>query len=81
MLVTGTGLLLQFRRTVQYLAMTALVAGCYGLWRGRMRMQEYGHRKNYVKPLHVRLPPLRASRWRCVPSRGWTSPATCRMRW
>ena len=54
-LATGTGLLLQFRRAVQYLAMTVLVASCFGVWRGRAWLQAYGHRKNYVKPLHVRL--------------------------
>lgn len=54
-LLTGAGLLFQFRRATQYLAVTALAAACYGLWCGRAWAQDYGHRKNYYKPLHARL--------------------------
>ena len=53
--LTCAGLLFQSRRTADYLAVTAAAGAGYGAWRGRARMQEHGHRKNYVKPLHARL--------------------------
>lgn len=54
-LLTAAGLLFQFRRTVSYLGVTALAVTGYGAWRGWSWTREYGHRKNYVKPLHARL--------------------------
>ncbi len=54
-LLTCAGLLFQSRRTADYLAVTAAAGAGYGAWRGRARMQEHAHRKNYVKPLHARL--------------------------
>jgi hypothetical protein len=56
-LLLAADLLLQFRRTLAYLGVTA--AGCagYGTLRGWAWAQSYGHHRNYVKPLHVRLAP------------------------
>ena len=57
-LLTCAGLLLRSRPTADYLAVTAMAGAGYGAWRGRARMQEYGHRNNYYKPSHARLAPL-----------------------
>ena len=54
-LLTLAGLVFQFRRTTQYLAVTALAGAGYGAWRARTLARDYQHRKNYVKPLHARL--------------------------
>jgi hypothetical protein len=54
-LLAAAGLLFQFRRTVSYLAATALAGAGYGAWKGWSWAQDYGHRKNYVKPVHARL--------------------------
>ena len=54
-LLTCASLLLRPRPAVSYLGVTALGGATYGCWRGRARWQEHAHRKNYVKPLHVRL--------------------------
>jgi hypothetical protein len=50
-------LLFHFRRTLDYLAVTAAACAAYGTLRTRAWAQSYGHQKNYVKPLHVRLAP------------------------
>jgi hypothetical protein len=47
-------LLFQFRRTLDYLAVTAAAGAGYGAWRGRSLAQGYAHRKNNIKPVHVR---------------------------
>jgi hypothetical protein len=57
-LLTAAGLLLRFRSATQYLAVTALAGGGLGLWRARTAVLEYGHRRNHVKPLHIRLAPV-----------------------
>jgi hypothetical protein len=57
-LLLAAGLLFQFRRMVEYLAVTAAAGAGYGAWRGRRWAQGYQHRKNYVKPLHIRLAPV-----------------------
>ena len=49
------GLLFQTRRTAEYVGVTALAGAGLGALRARSWMGEYSHRKNYVKPLHVRL--------------------------
>lgn len=49
------GLLFRFRSTLEYLSVTAAAGAAYGAWRSRAWLEDYGHRKNYVKPLHVRL--------------------------
>ena len=54
-LLLAAGLLLQFRRTAEYLGVTAAAGAGYGAWRSRAWMEGYSHRKNYVKPLHARL--------------------------
>ena len=54
-LLTAAGLLLQSRRTAEYLGVTAAAGAGLGAWRARSWLGEYSHRKNYVKPLHVRL--------------------------
>ena len=54
-LLTCAGLLFQSRRTAEYLAVTAAAGAGYGAWRAGSWVQEYSHRKNYVKPLHARL--------------------------
>ena len=54
-LLTGTGLLVCFRRTEQYLAVSALASGGYGIWRGGVWAREHHHRGHHYKPLHVRL--------------------------
>ena len=54
-LLTCAGLLFQSRRTLEYLSVTAVGGAAYGTWRGRAVVHAYSHRKNYVKPLHVRL--------------------------
>jgi len=53
--LTCTGLLLQSRRTLDYLGVTAAAGAAFGTWRGRAVVRAYSHRKNYVKPLHIRL--------------------------
>ena len=53
--LTCAGLLFQFRRTVEYIGVTAAAGAGLGAWRARSWAGEYSHRKNYVKPLHVRL--------------------------
>ena len=53
--VTGAGLLFQPSRTLAYLAVTGGAGGVYGGVRGWGRLQSWGHRRNYVRPLHVRL--------------------------
>lgn len=54
-LLTCASLLFRFRRTAEYLAVTAVAGAAWGAWRTRAWAQDYGHRKNYVKPLHARL--------------------------
>ena len=53
--LTCAGLLFQFRRTVEYVGVTAAAGAGYGAWRARSWAGDYSHRKNYVKPLHARL--------------------------
>ena len=53
-LLTAAGLVFQFRRTTQYLGVTALAGAGYGAWRARTFARDYQHRKNHVKPLHIR---------------------------
>ena len=53
--VTGAGLLLQQSRTLAYLAVTGGAGCAYGGVRGWGRLQSWEHRRNYVRPLHVRL--------------------------
>jgi hypothetical protein len=50
----AAGLLFQFRRTIDYLAVTAAAGAAYGTWRSRAWVQGYTHRKNNVKPVHIR---------------------------
>jgi hypothetical protein len=57
-LLTAAGLLLQSRRTADYLAVTATAGAGFGAWRSRAWVQEHSHRKNYYKPGHARLAPL-----------------------
>jgi hypothetical protein len=54
-LLTCAGLLLQPRRAAAYLGATALAGAGYGVVRARTAAGDWSHRKNYVKPLHVRL--------------------------
>lgn len=54
-ILVPVALLLHFRRAVDYLGATAAVAAGYGTWRARAWLGDVSHRKNYVKPLHVRL--------------------------
>lgn len=48
-------LVFQFRRTIDYLTAVAAAATGYGTWRAWEWAQMYGHRKNRIKPAHVRL--------------------------
>lgn len=52
--LTCAGLLLQPRRTTIYLGVTALAGAAYGSRRGMHWTLHYQHRKNYLKPAHVR---------------------------
>jgi len=49
------GLLFRFRPTLEYLGVTVAAGTAYGAWRSRSWLEGYGHRKNYVRPLHIRL--------------------------
>lgn len=49
------GLLFRFRRTAEYLGVTAAAGVVLGAFRAWSWAQDYSHRKNYVKPLHARL--------------------------
>jgi hypothetical protein len=73
-LLLAAGLALRFRPAEQYLELTALTAGCAGLARARAGLLNWGHRRNHVKPLHIRLAPvagipvaLRPESWLDIP--------------
>jgi hypothetical protein len=53
--LTCLSLLFRFRPAVSYLGVTACAGAACGVWRARIWARDYQHRKNYVKPLHVRL--------------------------
>jgi hypothetical protein len=54
-LLLAADLLFRFRRTAEYLTVTAAAGAALGAWRARSWAIGYSHRKNYVKPLHARL--------------------------
>ena len=54
-LLTCVALLVQPRRTTDYLAVTALAGTGYGGVRARTAIQNWTHHHTYVKPLHARL--------------------------
>ena len=53
--LTCAGLLFQFQRTVEYAGVTLGGGAGYGAWRARTLLAGWSHRKNTLKPLHVRL--------------------------